>query len=109
MVSARKTPHGVRPVPVWGFAERITYRSLTEFILRDEPALDRSADAYLAFTGAPVRYAESLTTRGQTQMFRNLFHGEIGYVVHADITAFYQCIDHGILGKELLVSTSGGS
>ena len=27
VVSARKVPHGVRPVPVWGLAERVTYRA----------------------------------------------------------------------------------
>ena len=45
VVSARKVPHGVRPVPVWGLAERVTYRALVEFILRNEPQLDRSPEA----------------------------------------------------------------
>jgi hypothetical protein len=105
VVSTRKTPHGVRPVPVWGLAERVTYRALVDFILRNEPKLSRTPEAYLDFIGAPVKYAESLEpgpTRGRVAIRPD---SRVGYVVQADITAFYECIDHGILAQELLTRT----
>jgi hypothetical protein len=105
VVSARKVHHGVRPVPVWGLAERVTYRALVEFILRNEPQLDRSPEAYLEFISAPVKYAqalEPLPSRGRIPLLAN---SVIRYVVQTDITAFYECVDHGILSRELLTRT----
>lgn len=100
VVSARKAQHGVRPVPVWGFAERVAYRALVNFVLRNEPELDRSPETYLQFIGGPVEYArEAEPTQGP-----GFYIGSsvVHYVVKADITAFYEYVDHGILSRELL-------
>jgi Reverse transcriptase (RNA-dependent DNA polymerase) len=104
IVSARKAPHGVRPVPVWGLAERITYRALVDFLLRNEPELDRSPEAYLEFIGAPVKYAQSQVprSRGRVLIPRS---SSVQYVVQTDIAAFYEGVDHGILSRELLTRT----
>lgn len=105
VVSARKTPHGVRPVPVWGLAERVVYRSLVDFILRNEPELDRTAEAYLEFIGAPVKYVQSLgpeSTPGRAPIRAT---SRIRYVVQTDISAFYECVDHEIMARELLTRT----
>ncbi len=103
-VSVRKVPYGIRPVPIWGYAERIAYRALVDFILRNEPPLDRSAEAYLKFLGSPVTYAQEIEPRTRRR-FRTLFSSVIHYVVKADITAFYEYVDHGILARELLTRT----
>ena len=105
VVSARKVAHGIRPIPIWGFAERITYRALVDFILRNETPLDRSAETYLKFIGAPIRYAQSLLPPTSPLQFATIGGSEIKYVVKADITAFYDYIDHGILSRELLTRT----
>lgn len=105
IISARKVPHGVRPVPIWGFVERITYRALVDFILRNEAPLDRSAEAYLQFVSAPVNYARHIEPRSEGQRFETIGSSVIHYVVKTDITAFYEYIDHGILSRELLTRT----
>lgn len=104
VVSARKAGHGVRPVPVWGIPERVTYRALVDFIMRNEPPLDRTPQAYLNFIGAPVTYARSLDpapVRGRVPLRDSV----IQYVVQSDITAYYETIDHGVLSHELLTRT----
>jgi hypothetical protein len=114
VVSARKGQVGVRPVPVWGFAERVAYRALVNFLLRNEPELDRSPEAYLQFIGGPVGYARKIeppsvnATVGRASLSELVFpvrSSVIRYVVKADISAFYEYIDHGILGRELLART----
>lgn len=106
VVMARKATHGIRPVPIWGFTERIVYRALVDFILRNEPQLDRSQEAYLNFLRMPVSYARTVGDQEHPRgIFGQLFVGStsIKYVVQADVTAFYDYVDHGILARELLV------
>jgi len=108
VVTARKPQHGVRPVPVWGFAERVAYRALVDFLLRNEPPPDRSPEAYLDFIGGPVQYArDSEPSPEGFQGFSGVQVGSslIHYVVKADITAFYDYVDQGILSRELLART----
>lgn len=90
-------------MPVWGFAERIAYRALVDFLLRDEPPLDRSPEAYLEFIGGPVRYARELEPSAGP--FARVGSSVVQYVVKADVNAFYDYIDHGILSRELLSRT----
>jgi len=103
--SAWKASHGVRPVPIWGFAERVTYRAIVDFILRNELPLDRTAEAYLAFISGPAKYGQSLAPKTKTTSIASIFNSPVKYIVQADITAFYECIDHGVLAKELLTRT----
>lgn len=101
VLAARKHPHGIRAVPIWGLAERIAYRALTTFLLRAREQLDRTPTAYLNFLGGPLEYARSID---QTNDLSIVLVGSasVKYVVKSDIVAFYDHIDHGLLGDELL-------
>jgi len=114
IISTRKVPLGVRPVAVWGLTERVLYRALVAFLLRNEPALDRSPEAYLRFIGGPLQYARELEpdpeplriagfafTSPHVPVSSSLIH----YVVKADINAFYEYVDHSVLSRELLTRT----
>jgi hypothetical protein len=112
-ISAVRKVQGTRPVPVWGIGERIIYRALANCILGPDFQVDRSPDAYLNFIKAPARYSEQLQQRrkpresrpGQLGRLKLFFFldSEIEYVVKSDITAFYQYVDHEILGQELQI------
>jgi hypothetical protein len=104
-VGVRKASHGVRPVPILGLPERIVYRALTDRCLEDEPPLDRSSQAYLAFVGAPV-YDAGRRSKGDDDelgAIMRIFSSPKAYVVKADISSFYQYVDHEILRNELLI------
>lgn len=104
-VATRKPAHGVRPVPYWGVLERVAYRALSEAILSKMKPLNRSPEAYLEFITAPAKYARDRQPKKETEAtFDFLFLGAspVNYVVKADITAFYQFIDHAVLAEELL-------
>ncbi len=106
VVAARKAQYGVRPIALWGFPERVVYRALVDFILRNEEPLDRSPAAYLQFVGGPVSYARELEPRnaGLVLGFR-VGGSELKYVVQSDIASFYEHVDHGVLTRELLAKT----
>ncbi|MDX3192309.1 RNA-directed DNA polymerase [Streptomyces sp. MN03-5084-2B] len=101
IVSAKKPRQGIRPVPVIGIAERIAYRALTAYILSNIPEPQRSADDYRNFVGGPI-WASFPKGTG----LRRLGDATAKYVVEADVTAFYQYIDHDILLEELYLQTS---
>ena len=105
VLSAQKSPHGIRPIPVWGFAERVAYRALVDFILRNEEPLDRSIEAYQRFTSSPLIYARHIEPVIGNRRPLTVASSIIQYVVKADVTAFYEYIDHEILRRELLVRT----
>jgi len=104
VVNARKPRHGTRPAPVIGIPERVAYRAIVDRVLEHEAPLGRESNDYLRFIQGPVDYvmakSDGLRTLGGL-----LNDDEIQYVVKSDIAAFYQYIDHGILGR-LLVSRS---
>jgi len=113
VVAARKA-HGIRPIPYWGPAERIIYRTITAMALPKLFTLDRSGEAYLQFIKAPVRHSEELQQEHRKRVARSkkkkfvpapfaFFSSDIKYVVKSDIAAFYQYVDHGILVRELRV------
>lgn len=52
-VDARKAHQAFRPVPVVGIAERIVYRALTDWILKDVELPERSQDEYRRFVAGP--------------------------------------------------------
>jgi hypothetical protein len=99
VTNARKTHQGIRPVPVIGIAERIAFRALTNWVLSELPTIDRSAAAYREFVGGPIQAA----FKGKTR-FR-VSDASVDYVIQADIAAFYQYVDHGILSNELEMQT----
>ena len=101
VVNARKATVGTRPVPILGIADRITYRALTKHVLRDLTLPDRSPDAYKAFLHGPIEYA----FRNEHGPIWNVFGLDVKYVVEADITAFYQYVDHDLLRHELELHT----
>jgi hypothetical protein len=105
VANARKSGHGIRPVPIVGIIERAVYRALTDFILRNEPDLDRSPKAYISFIRAPILYAGDLNPEGGPGLLK-VFGSGIRYVVKTDITAFYQYVDHAVLASELVAKTS---
>lgn len=104
VASARKPGHGVRPVPVWAFSERVLYRALTDLITAQLATVDRSPLAYLKFVMAPIDYARSRLPRRRIRA-HIIGSIDIQYVVKSDIVAFYQFIDHEILANELLMQT----
>lgn len=100
-VNARKATLGARPVPILSAPDRIVYRALAKHVLRDLTLPDRSPDAYKAFIHGPIEYA----FRDEEGPIWNVFGLEVKYVVEADITAFYQYIDHDLLRHELELQT----
>lgn len=102
VVNARKATIGTRPVPILGIADRVVYRALTKLILSDLGLPDRSPDAYKSFLHGPIEYA----LRDRRSGFGwNLGDVDVKYVVEADITAFYQYVDHDLLRHELEIHT----
>ena len=100
-VNARKPSLGVRPVPIMGIGERVAYRAIAAHVLRDIEPVDRSADAYRDFLHGPIEFALA----SGSGSFRTLGTAHIGYVVEADVAAFYQYIDHEILRQQLEMHT----
>lgn len=115
IVNARKVGRGVRPVAVWSLADRVVYRALVDFILRNEQELDRSPDAYGKFVGEPIKHARHIDLAKQREdisgppvskrVVFSVKSSTFTHVVKSDITAFYQYIDHQILFDELLAKT----
>lgn len=104
VVNARKPRHGIRPAPIVAIPERVAYRAIVDQVLIGEEPLARSREDYLGFVRGPVDYvmqkADGLRTLGLL-----LDDDEVQYVVKSDLAAFYEYIDHGILGR-LLVARS---
>ncbi|MCO1597652.1 RNA-directed DNA polymerase [Micromonospora sp. RHAY321] len=112
VIGVAKPENGSRPVAIWGFPERVTYRAMTDLLMaKARYEVDRSNGAYQAFSVAPIRFAETRATRAAikagnwTYQFRPEDAG-VQYLVTADLASFYDYIDHDILGRELLLRTS---
>lgn len=105
IVSVRKVRHGVRPVALLSMVDRVIYRALTDALLKDEEPLDRTPRAYLEFVRAPAVDGLSANTSESTGALSlsNIFASPYDYVVLSDITAFYEYVDHALLGDELLL------
>ncbi|MFC5831203.1 hypothetical protein [Nonomuraea insulae] len=106
LTNAKKASHGIRPVPTLGLAERVVYRSLVEYILREHRVGSRTQKDYRDFVIAPIVFAHARSKENkrleeaQLPTLRN-----IRYIVESDITAFYQYIDHEVLRRELELQT----
>ena len=82
-----------------GIGERVTYRALATHIIGSELLPDRSLNAYKQFSFGPISYEfPDLAAWSKHQP-------RLGYVVEADITAFYQYVDHSVLKHELELQT----
>jgi hypothetical protein len=101
VVNTRKAGQGVRPVPVVGIGERIAYRALTNFILKEITPPARSAQDYRDFVTGPIAYAYQGV--GPTH---RLGDARLKYVAETDVAAFYQYIDHDTLQQELELQTA---
>jgi hypothetical protein len=95
VVDARKAHQAFRPVPIVGIAERIAYRALTEWVLKDVVLPERTQDDYKAFAAGPIMHA--FAGAG----IQRLSDAKVEYVVQADISSYYQYVDHGVLLNEL--------
>lgn len=85
---ARKLGRGARPLSLMGLQERLLYRGLVSLIeISSHLTMDRSHEAYEAFQQAPL----------QIEGCR--------YVLKADITAYYQYVDHERLVDEVVAQT----
>lgn len=102
VVNVRKPRHGTRPAPILGIAERVAYRAIVDRTLGGEEVLSRSRDDYLRFVRGPVDYVMHKAS-GPRVLGLLLGDDEVQYVVKSDLAAFYEYVDHGILGR-LLVS-----
>lgn len=101
VVNARKPRHGTRPAPIVGLPERVAYRAIVDFLLADELPIARSRDDYLNFIRGPVDYVMQKES-GIRQIALLLDDDEVKYVVKSDLSAFYEYIDHGLLGRALV-------
>ncbi|KAB8178336.1 RNA-directed DNA polymerase [Microbispora catharanthi] len=113
VISVAKPVTGSRPVAIWGFPERVTYRALTDLLMTAaEHEVDRSPERYREFIDAPMRYAEERGTPpgdendGSPFVAPWPYEAIVRYVVKADLASFYDYIDHDILGRELLIRTA---
>lgn len=88
IVTVRKSGHGVRPVAEISARDRVLYRALVSRWKDELPSPDRSAKAYDTFLKAPLSSDDAPK-----------------YVVSSDVTACYEYVDHGLLGREVLART----
>lgn len=101
VVNARKVGNGIRPVAVMGIVERLVYRALSTHVLKSIRLPDRTAEEYREMLQGPLDYI-----RGETAgSFLVLGDVSLGYVVEADVAAFYQYVDHDILRREIQMQT----
>ncbi|SDT68058.1 RNA-directed DNA polymerase [Actinoplanes derwentensis] len=100
-VNARKSGFGIRPVPIIGIGERVAYRALTRLVLEDLEISERTPEEYKNFIKAPIAYAFEHVSSGPVR----IGDAQIRYVAEADITAFYQYVDHEVLRQELHMQT----
>ncbi|MER7891982.1 RNA-directed DNA polymerase [Micromonospora sp. NPDC094482] len=101
VVNARKLGHGIRPVPILGVAERVSYRALAKLATDGIELPNRTPETYREFIHAPISYAYEHIK----QKMVHLGDARIKYVLEADITAFYQYVDHEVLRQELQMQT----
>lgn len=99
-ISARKGLQGTRPVPILGVGERIAYRALADFVLQDLPAPARSPEDYAKFTKGPITHAYR-----RRSGIHKIKDARFSHVIEADITAFYQYVDHELLRREVEMQT----
>ncbi|UWP81258.1 hypothetical protein [Dactylosporangium fulvum] len=108
VVMTPKPVHGSRPVAIWGFAERVTYRAITNLLLDAiGRRADRSREAFREFLIAPLTYAKEIGSKPSTAVLRKPwpYDAIIEHIVKADLASFYEYVDHELLGRELLVLT----
>lgn len=101
-ITARKGSRGSRPVPCMGLAERVIYRALATDALEPVEISDRTPEDYKAFVGGPIEYAFA---DAQPGLFR-IDQARVSHVVEADISSFYEYVDHDLLRGELEVQSN---
>ncbi len=108
IVNVRKLGYGIRPVSILAIPDRVLYRALVSHILKDCPPVQRDTESYLRFLMAPIETArkEERAKSPRDPNDKKIFFSVLGssiytHVVKSDIVAYYQYVDHGILGNEL--------
>lgn len=84
---ARKLGRGARPLTLLGLKERLLFRAAVDAIERIVGRPDRSQSAYEAFRRAPLDSVDC------------------EYVLKADVSAYYQFVDHDRLIDEVVAQT----
>lgn len=87
-ISAAKSPRGLRPLSLMTFPERVLYQALAASLESLMPAMSsRTFDNWSSFHAAP------------------LLEEEVTHIVSADVSSFYQYVDHDLLARELVSQT----
>lgn len=81
-------PKGLRPLTALSFVERAIYRALTQPLKSELDLPERSYERYQTFSQAPVEV-----------------DGPVTHIVRADVSSFYQYIDHDLLHEEIVNQT----
>lgn len=111
-VSARKSRHGLRPLPFMALQERVAYAALTQLATKGMVTLKRAPEDWLEFSRAPANYGAKLapTLRppqsGKAVMdFGSIlpWSSPIKYVIKTDVVAFYRHVDHRRLHEQLII------
>ena len=87
IVHARKAGQGTRPLAVLGLDEEITYRALTDLVLSGV-TFDRTPEAYVKFTKAPIEYARSISDAPLAAIFGA--STEVSHVIKTDIAYLHE-------------------
>src|SRR5690625_540620 len=112
-VSARKSRHGLRPLPFLGLVERVVYAALTDAVTKEIQLTGRGSEGWLEVSRAPAEYGRELSpkveesSRGVVR-FGDLppWNSPVKYVVKSDVVAFYRHVNHKILRNELIIQGS---
>jgi Reverse transcriptase (RNA-dependent DNA polymerase) len=80
-------PKGLRPLSALSFVERTIYRLLAAPLKEELDLPERSYERYETFNRAPLEESKA------------------AYVVRADVSAFYQYVDHDLLHEEIVNQT----
>lgn len=87
VVQVPKRGGGTRPATVLDFETRVLYRGLTSLLEQQVPGFDRSYEEKRRFEHSPLEVEGC------------------SYVVVADVSAFYDYVDHSMLEEEIVAQT----
>lgn len=111
-ISARKSRHGLRPLPFLAVQERVAYSALTRLATAELPPLRRAAEDWLEFSTAPATYGAAIApppdltpTPSRRINIRTLlpWSSPVKYVIKSDVVAFYRHVDHRALADQLII------
>jgi hypothetical protein len=104
---ARKPGFGLRPLTMTDLGFTTILRHLVANVVGDDFHLDRSHSAWLSFSWEPLNLAEQAFGVTIGDILKGDFKGV--YVISADLSAFYDVVDHELLLDELMLASDGAS